>query len=544
MAARKPRTTRSSIPRNGQTGSPAGLRVRTYRRRSTNEENQPYSIEAQDARLGPYIASQDGWTLTGQYADDASGATLDRDGLQKALRDAKAGRYNVLLVYRLDRLTRSIRGLLDIVDDLEEAGVALVSASEHFDTHTPVGRMVMQILAVFAEFERAIIIDRVVAGMERKAARGGWTAGTRPFGYTTDPATGFLVPNADAPLVPVIFDLYVHKRLGAHAVANHLNERGHRTRNNKPWNHKAVLKVLTNRAYIGEVWFRDQYHQAPHAPLVERALFDAAQALLDERGEDYAKRAANASDYLLAGLVHCDHCRKRFIGTAATGKTQRYRYYTCFSRQRYGTSTCPAERLPADQLEAALIEALIATYERADLIEQAVANTRQQAGTQRNDHQAELDKVTADLHATEDAIDRYLTAFEHNTLPEDECGPRVQRLCIRRDELRERQDELRDLLATTNITAPDERALAELRDRVREAMRHGTATTKKALLQALVAEIRVQGRHQVKPWFRVPNIPADTNTPSSGGVRTLSSEVELRGLEPLTPCMPCKRSSN
>jgi hypothetical protein len=102
----------------------------------------------------------------------------------------------------------------------------------------------------------------------------------------------------------------------------------------------------------------------------------------------------------------------------------------------------------------ALIEALIATYQRADLIEQAVANTRQQASTQRHDHQAELAKVTADLQATEDAIDRYLTAFEHNTLPEEECGPRVQRLRIRRDELRERQDQLRDLLAATHITAP------------------------------------------------------------------------------------------
>lgn len=98
----------------------------------------------------------------------ASGATLDRDGLQRALRDARAGLYDVLLVYRLDRLTRSIRGLLDIIDTLNDAGVALVSASEHFDPHTPVGRMVMQILAVFAEFERPIIIDRVVAGMERK----------------------------------------------------------------------------------------------------------------------------------------------------------------------------------------------------------------------------------------------------------------------------------------------------------------------------------------------------------------------------------------
>jgi DNA invertase Pin-like site-specific DNA recombinase len=310
------------------------VRVRKYRRRSTNEENQPYSIEAQDARLDPFIASQDGWLLDGEYADDASGATLDRDGLQRALRDARAGLYDVLLVYRLDRLTRSIRGLLDIVDALNDAGVALVSASEHFDTHTPVGRMVMQILAVFAEFERAIIIDRVVAGMERKTAKGGWTVGPPPFGYALEVGsdgkkTGFLTPNDHAPLVSVIFDLYRHQCLGARAIANWLNDQGHRTRNGRPWSHVAVLTILRNRVYISEIYFRGTWHNAPHQPLVDRRVFKQVQRLLAERGDDHPAQVAGASDYDLAALIRCPHCNKRFLGNAANGRSGRYRYYTC-----------------------------------------------------------------------------------------------------------------------------------------------------------------------------------------------------------------------
>jgi len=253
-----------------------------------------------------------------------------------------------------------------------------VSASEHFDTHTPVGRMVMQILAVFAEFERAIIIDRVVGGMERKAAKGGWTVGPPPFGYALETGpdgkkTGFLVPNEHAPLVRVIFDLYRRKCLGARAIANWLNDQGHRTRKGRRWSHVAVLAILRNRVYIGEIFFRGTCYPAPHQPLVDRKVFDQVQHLLVERGDDHPTQVAAASDYDLAGLIRCPHCNQRYLGNAANGRSGRYRYYTCYSRQRFGTDACPADRLPADRLEAAVIRALLETYQRTDLFDQAVA---------------------------------------------------------------------------------------------------------------------------------------------------------------------------
>ena len=117
--------------------------------------------------------------------------------------------------------------------------------------------MMVQMLGVFAEFERATIIDRVIAGMERKAARGEWTAGSAPYGYEVDPESSYLAPNpTEAPLVPVIFDRYARDRMGAKAVAGWLNDRGYRTRAGRPWNHMAVLTVLRNRAYLGEIYFR------------------------------------------------------------------------------------------------------------------------------------------------------------------------------------------------------------------------------------------------------------------------------------------------
>lgn len=142
----------------------------------------------------------------------------------------------------MDRFARSVRGLATLLEQLDAAGVAVRSATEPFDTTTAAGRMMVQMLGVFAEFERATVTDRVISGMEHKAARGEWCGGSRPYGYTVDSTTGYLQVSPDESLlVPIIFDLYVKQHLGAKSIGNWLTERGHRTRSGRPWNHSAVL---------------------------------------------------------------------------------------------------------------------------------------------------------------------------------------------------------------------------------------------------------------------------------------------------------------
>jgi DNA invertase Pin-like site-specific DNA recombinase len=163
------------------------VRVGIYVRHSTDDDNQPYSIDAQDTRLDAYIDSQPGWRRVKRFADDASsGATTERPGLQQALAAAHAGLIDVLLVYRVDRFSRNLRDMVTLLDDLDQAGVSFRSATEPFDTSTPMGRMLVQMLGIFAQFERDTIIDRVIAGMERKAAKGKWK-GERPPTATPAP---------------------------------------------------------------------------------------------------------------------------------------------------------------------------------------------------------------------------------------------------------------------------------------------------------------------------------------------------------------------
>ena len=148
------------------------MRVATYTRISTDEEHQPFSLEAQAHRLGSYIQSQDNWQLVHRFTDQMSGSTLERPGLQQALAYARVKRYDMLLVYRVDRLSRSVRGLAQLLEELDHAGVSFRSATEPFDTGTAAGRMMVQMLGVFAEFERGIIRERVLSGLARARAKG------------------------------------------------------------------------------------------------------------------------------------------------------------------------------------------------------------------------------------------------------------------------------------------------------------------------------------------------------------------------------------
>jgi len=364
--------------RTTNAGPSGDVRVGVYVRRSTDDEHQPYSIEAQDARLASYIGSQPGRRQAARFADDASGSTTHRPGLQRALAAARAGLFDVLLVYRVDRLTRSLRDLVTLLDDLDRAGVVFRSATEPFDTATAMGRMLVQMLGMFAQFERDTIIDRVIAGMERKAAAGKWKGGRRPFGYQVEPATTTLIPDQDeAAVVRLIFGLYTRDRLGGKTVARALNARGHRTTTGRTWSAHQVLRVLSNRVYLGELTFRSITATGSHPAIIDDTVFDQAQRILAARGEDYAKRAASGSDYLLTGLMRCPSCGKAMIGTRAHGRSRAYRYYTCFTRARYDTKRCASSRLDADAIEHAVLGALAAFYrDQHDLIADAITQAQ------------------------------------------------------------------------------------------------------------------------------------------------------------------------
>jgi site-specific DNA recombinase len=504
------------------------IRVATYTRISTDEEHQPFSLEAQAERLGSYVRSQDSWQLTRRYTDQMSGSTLERSGLQQALADARAKRYDMLLVYRVDRLCRSVRALAQLLEELDHAGVSFRSATEPFDTGTAAGRMMVQMLGVFAEFERATLIDRVIAGMERKAARGEWLGGHAPYGYRLNRDTALLEPNeAEAPVARLIFDLYAKKHLGARGVASYLSQHGHRSRPGHLWSHVGVLGVLRNPVYVGKIAFRDVQYEAPHPPLIEPEVFAQAQRLLRQRGDDASTRRSNSTDFLLSGLVVCAACGRRYIGTAAHGRSARYRYYTCFSRNRHGSQGCRSDVLRADKLDEAVLESLLDTYADTRLVKAAIDASRLKTAQRAPSQRSELRRVEAEIVHAEAAVHRYYSAFESGGLPETRFLSRVQALETRLTELRARLEDLRESDRTEVLAAPTAEVMRNVKETLRDAMLNGTPGQRKALLKELVVEVSVESRESIVPTFRLPTAP----------VRVTEAVVGRGGLEPPTSAL-------
>ena len=520
-------------------------RVAIYIRISTDEEHQPFSLEAQEARLMSYINIQPGWEFAGiVYQDEKSGATLERPGLQRALAAAEAGKFDILLVYRVDRLSRSLRGLVDILDQLAQANVAFQSATEPVDTSSAVGRMLIQMPGVFAQFEREILIDRVINAMERKAAKGEWCGGHPPHGYELNSETKKLqIAHGEDLHVRNMFAIFNELRLGTKEVAKELNKRGFRTRAGKPWSGNSILAMLRNRTYLGEVYFRGTWYRTDdhHPAIVDEETFTKAQQILDARSDDYSQRASANSEYALSGGIKCAHCGAHYVGTAATGRTNRYRYYTCYTRARYGPKSCPAERLPADEVEAEITTALLDTYQQTGLIHDAINVIAAEIAEANGRREQELATIDASLAEIASKIDRYLRAFETGTMADTAASERVTQLKEHQRELRAHRNRL-DAAPTPEPVGPTTDELAGMREEIKNLIANGAPGARNALFRALVHEVQVTGRHCIKPYFRVPT---NNGTPDdTSGVRIATNWAPPLGLEPRTCRLTAGCSAN
>ena len=501
------------------------VRVATYTRISTDESNQPYSLEAQRERLTAFAASQEGWRIVARYVDRASGKSLERPGLRQAREAAVAGAYDLLLVYRVDRLSRNLGQLAALVEDLQGHGVTFRSATEPFDTANAAGKMLLQLLGAFAEFERSSIIDRISAGMERKAQRGEWIGGTYPFGYRR-PATGgtgLEVDPAAAPIVREIFRRYTDERVGARVIASWLNEQRIPTRYGGRWATQSVLSLLRNRIYLGEVSFRHAWFAGQHEPIVEQAVFDKAQAILAERNLHPGLRRSNPTDFLFSGLpLVCDRCGHPMVGASARGHgRKRYAYYTCATRVRHGATGCDQARLPKDALESAVLTQMGEVYRDTALIGTAV----DEAQAQLQARQAEVDAFRAARQAEaadlRSRIERYYAAFETGDLDPRPFRERVSALQVRLDELESQP------VTPAPRVAPEPVDAAAISWALSEALglvlRIVPAPRAKAILRLLIEEIRVVSPDDIRPAYRVPLV-----------VRTPDELVSRLGFEPRT----------
>lgn len=357
-----------------------------YTRKSSDEglEQEFNSLDAQREACEAYIKSQrhEGWVCLSERYDDGglSGGTMERPALQRLLADIVRGRVRIVVVYKVDRLTRSLSDFTKIVDVLDENGASFVSVTQQFNTTTSMGRLTLNMLLSFAQFEREIAGERIRDKIKASKAKGMWMGGTVPLGY--DAIDKQLVVNAvEADTVCRIFELYLElgsvRRLQEELAAlgivskRHTHSTGRMT-GGKPFQRGALYHLLSNRIYIGEIAHRGEVHQGRHDAIIEPATWDAAQALLASNRHERGLRTNAKAPSLLSGLVF-DTEGQPLTPTHANKGGRRYRYYVSAALVR-GTKDAASSgmRIPAGQLEGLVTDRLVrflnSTMELADAL--------------------------------------------------------------------------------------------------------------------------------------------------------------------------------
>lgn len=320
-------------------------RVVIYVRVSTQEQaTEGYSVQEQIVRLRKYCEAH-GWVLVEEYVDPGfSGATINRPALQKLLHDIPSGNFDTVLVYKLDRLSRSQKDTMQLIEDEFLANsIDFISMKENFDTGTPFGIAMIGILSVFSQLERSQIKERMGMGKEARAKEGKWGGGsTVPVGYYYSIADNMLyVDEYEAMQVRELFDLFL-KGKAFKTIADTLNKKGYsfsgRSGHDGRWDAKRVKYVLTNKLYIGYIRHHDQWFKGTHEPIIDEETFNKAQILFQQRVKENAKyiKKRNGQTSYLGGLLYCKHCGGRY----AKQSGRRWKdnepplYYNCYSRSK------------------------------------------------------------------------------------------------------------------------------------------------------------------------------------------------------------------
>jgi len=350
------------------------VRCAIYTRKSTEEglEQDFNSLHAQREAAEAFIQSQkhSGWTLIPHHYDDGgfTGGNLDRPALRRLLDDIEAHHIDAVVVYKVDRLSRSLFDFARLVDRFDQRGVSFVSVTQQFNTTSSLGRLTLNILLSFAEFERDIIRERTSDKMSAARRKGKWVGGTPVLGYDVDPAGGRLIVNEkERRRVREIFALFLqHHSLSAVVTElarrrwntkSRKSEKG-RTHTGRPFTKASLHRLLTNATYAGMVEHRGATYTGEHASIVELPMW---QQVNDElrAGRRTATGAIRApQNALLADLLICKSCQRPMVPTYTAKRGRRYRYYVCQTVRRKGWSSCTSKSVPARMIEDAVLEQL------------------------------------------------------------------------------------------------------------------------------------------------------------------------------------------
>ncbi len=411
-------------------------RCGVYTRKSTDEglEQEFNSLDAQREAAEAYVQSLrgEGWLLAPDRYDDGgfSGASLDRPALRRLLADIDAGRIDCVVVYKVDRLSRSLLDFARIMELFERRGVAFVSVTQQFNTASSMGRLVLNVLLSFAQFEREMTAERTRDKIHAARRKGKWTGGHPPLGLDLDPRQGRLVVNGDeAELVRAIFGLYL-ERLSLTRTVEELSRRcwtrkrwitkEGRDYGGEPFDTVTLYRLLTNPVFIGKVKLKGKVFPGEHPAIIESAVWERVQDHLHRNGATGGKDPRNKHQALLRGLLRCAACDSAMTHSFTTKRNGvRYRYYRCINNGKRGSFACPGGSVSAHEIEQRVLDRIRAIGTDAELVAETVLQAKAQLAEKNKLLEAERRQLAKDRGRQKAALKRLLGRASGNGDPAD-----------------------------------------------------------------------------------------------------------------------------
>ena len=469
--------------------APARVRCAIYTRVSTDERlGQEFnSLHNQRESAENYIKAQrgEGWeTLPGVYEDPGfSGGTMDRPGLRLLLADVAAGKIDRVIVYKIDRLTRSLLDFGRLAETFEKHGASIVSVTQQFDTSTSMGRLTLNMLLSFAQFEREMIAERTSDKMAASRRKGKWVGGVPVLGYDIAPEGGKLLVNqTEAALVRQIFDLYLEHR-GLIPVVQELRRRGWTTKSWKtraghthqgtPFTKEKLRRFLSNQIFVGKVhYLGKEIHEGEHEAIVDQAIFDRVQDLL--QGNRLATGAVRGKyGAILLGLLRCGLCGKAMTHAPTTHRGKTYRYYRCRTAIQHGRDACRSGSVSAPELERLVVDQVRDLGKDPQVVLATLREAQRQTQVKKPALKAEMAALKADMARQRQEIERLVKLVARGDRVADAAsgpiGDLQEAIQAKESRIREIQDELKELRRAT-VDEADLRKALSLFDPVWDAL--------------------------------------------------------------------------
>lgn len=468
-------------------------RARLYARVSTDEQSRSgYSLAAQDEKMRAFCSIHD-WIVAGVYVEEGvSAKNLDRPKYKQMMSEAQTG--DVIVVYKLDRLTRSVRDLDDLLKEFENRGLSFSSVTENFETTSATGRLMMRMIAEFAQWERETIAERSTFGKRKKLQMGEWGGGCVPFGYRGVPSQRVkngrtlldLVPDLErAHIVPMIFERYLAGQ-GIRSIAMWLNnELGVVSQYGKKFHNLTISRILTNPIYCGDVHRGRRLKktavervEGSHEALVSREIFERVQVTFKERKLEAPRQATG--QYPLAGVARCGVCGARIDAMMRGGRSIGY-IYRCHNAS-IGVG-CMLKQIGGKIAEELVLREIENSVQMPTDIDAFVADAQQVMSERAGFDRAEAERLHHDLSETEAAVGRWKRLFERGKLDEDGYLAEVEPHLALVKTIKARLDEYE----TKKAPLPSREALSVLTLNMRDMWDEFTPPERRAWLRQFAA---------------------------------------------------------